>query len=63
MWRPFQEGNALIDAAAIYQTLGGNGWKPLADLNACSQKGLVEMFDASIGAATRAACLTAASTS
>ncbi len=26
------------------------GWQTLADLNVCSQKGLVEMFDGSIGA-------------
>ena len=27
-----------------------NGWICLSDLNVCSQKGLVEMFDSSIGA-------------
>ena len=29
---------------------GKNGWNTLSDLNVCSQKGLVEMFDGSIGA-------------
>lgn len=46
---PFREGNVLErsgDIADVKQK-----WlDTLADLNACSQKGLVEMFDSSIGA-------------
>ena len=34
----------------MWLTSGKNGWACFPDLNVCSQKGLVERFDGSIGA-------------
>ncbi|MBR2189266.1 MAG: phosphoribosylformylglycinamidine synthase [Eubacterium sp.] len=48
---PNQEGNPLVRSGDIADVKAA--WlAQLADLNGCSQKGLVEMFDSSIGAAS-----------
>ena len=56
---PTKEGNALVQMALpeVEENLKKKDVKAaflaeLSDLNVCSQKGLVEMFDASIGAGT-----------
>lgn len=48
---PSREGNALRRSGDL-SDVKGKWLETLADLNACSQKGLVEMFDSSIGAAS-----------
>ena len=54
-----KENEGLFECSGVYAETGmapeaeKEAWlKVLKDLNVCSQKGLVEMFDASIGAAT-----------
>ncbi len=53
---PKEEGNYLRDGAFAFRKDGmplKDKWlKVLSDLNVCSKKGLVEMFDSSIGAST-----------
>jgi len=50
---PDKENNYLEKGALLQGTDLKDTWlKSLADLNVCSKKGLVEMFDSSIGAAT-----------